>query len=165
MIISGNGRESKTWNLLLKNGIIALDKAGRAEFAKMDYADLAKNDIRASNLAVREWYVGHVNSIPTQIDTTQPLETQAYQAFSLRNQYRTEARNLMADTTKRTELDADKPNRAFADLVSDKMSRKGLAQEDALKDIITTATTTNADINRELGVKRHAARLHFSTNS
>ncbi|MGI6361784.1 MAG: phage minor capsid protein [Bacillota bacterium] len=139
--------------LSAKSGIIALDKAGRDIFAKMEYQELAANNIKASNLAVRQWYDEHIKSIPSQVDTAQSLEKQARQAYSLRNQYKEEARNLMADMAERAKLDAKSPAPDFDYLLNDKIERKGLTREEALKDIIKTATKSNEKVNKEVGYK------------
>ncbi len=136
-----------------KRGIISLDAKGRTTFAKMDYADLAKNDIRASNLAVRQWYDGHVKDIPNQIDQSQTLEAQAQQAHALRNLYREQARNLMADQTERKRLDSSDPNQSFEDFIAGKMKEKGLTRQEVLEYMLGSAARTNKSVNRKLGLE------------
>lgn len=58
----------------------------------------------------------------------------------------------MADEKTRALLDAEKPNKTFDELIESKMKRKGMTREEAIEDIYKTATKTNADINKELGL-------------
>lgn len=102
---------------------------------------------------VRSWYITHDNNIPKIIDRNKSLEWQARKAHSLRNRYRTEARQMMRNQTYRKELDATRPNISFDDLVADKMNRKGLSREDAIKDTLNTATKTNKKVNSSLGLE------------
>jgi hypothetical protein len=59
----------------------------------------------------------------------------------------------MADQEARKELDRDHPNKTFEELLADKMERKKLNREDAIKDILKTATKTNSEVNKKLGLK------------
>ena len=72
---------------------------------------------------------------------------------SFKNTYRTQARELMRDQEKRRQLDAEHPNKDFDTLVKDKMERKGLSREDALKDIINTSGKTNKKVDKSLGLE------------
>jgi len=108
--------------------------------------------IRLSNIDVRKKYIEEVSQIKDSIDPTLPIEEQARQAFESRNRIRTEARELMADEETRKKLDIEKPNKTFEELVTSKMDRKGMTREEAIQDIYETATKTNEDVNRELGI-------------
>ena len=105
-----------------------------------------------SNEAVRKAYIAEVAKIKDRIDKTLPPEEQAIQAFNARNAIRTEAREKMADAETREFLDKEYPNKSFEELVKSKMKRKGMTREEAIRDILKTATETNADVNRELGL-------------
>lgn len=105
------------------------------------------------NKEVRSWYKAHDENIPNIIDREKPLLDQAKQAFELRNTYRTQARDLMADQEARKKLDAEDPNMSFEDLLKDKMNRKHLTEEDAIADILRTATKTRKSINKQLGLE------------
>ena len=105
-----------------------------------------------SNEDARKWYLKKDAEIPKMIDRTKPVEDQARQAFELRNQFRTKARDLMADQETRKELDQKHPNKTFEELLDDKMKRKGLTREQAIEDILKTATKTNAEVNNQLGL-------------
>ena len=106
-----------------------------------------------SNEEARKWYLAMDAKIPDQIDRSKPIEDQARQACELRNWYRTRTRDLMADQEARKELDRDHPNKTFEELLADKMARKKLNREDAIKDILKTATKTNSEVNKKLGLK------------
>ena len=109
-------------------------------------------NIKLDNKTVRQAYKEMVASIANKINKTKPVEAQARQAFGLRNQYRTNARDLMKDTSKRKELDRERPSLSFEELLESKMLRKGLTRDEALKDILKTASTSNENVNRELGL-------------
>ena len=64
-----------------------------------------------SNVEARKWYLEQEAKIAGQIDKSLSLEQQAKQAFELRNQYRTEARELMADRKLAEQLNVSDPNR------------------------------------------------------
>ena len=81
-----------------------------------------------------------------------PIEQQARQAFEARNRIRTEARSFMADEVTRILLEKERPNKTFEELLSSKMKRKGMTRDEAIRDIYDTATKTNANVNRELGL-------------
>jgi len=103
------------------------------------------------NASARAWYREKLREIPAQVDKKLSLEEQARQAFDLRNQYRTQTRDMMADTAARHKLDHESPHWEFEALVQDKMRRKGFTRNQALRDIIGTASKTNSGIDRSLG--------------
>ena len=108
--------------------------------------------IKLGNADVRKWYISEVESIKNSIDKSLPIEEQARQAFEARNRIRTEARNMMADEETRKLLDKERPNKTFEELIESKMKRKGMTREEAIFDILETATKTNEDVNKELGL-------------
>lgn len=116
--------------------------------------DKSKNSgiIKTDNYNVRKWYINNVSKIADAIDTSLPIEEKAMQAFDARNLIRTEARNLMADQEARERLDKELPNKTFEELVQSKMKRKGMTREEAIRDVYDTATKTNVDVNKELGL-------------
>lgn len=105
------------------------------------------SNIKLDNKTVRSAYKNCVNSIKKSINKNLPLEQQARQAFSLRNTYRSRARDLMEDTKTRKQLDVKRPNKTFDELLKDKMKRKKLTREEALRDIIETSSKTNKDVD------------------
>jgi hypothetical protein len=133
------------------SGIITLDQRGREAFARMDYDDV--KDMRVSNLAARQWYDNHVVSIPNQIDRSLPLEQQARQAHGLRNDYRTQARNIMSDTQTRDQLNRDFPHRTFDDLFQRNTTTRGMTASEAYEDIIRSAATPDKATNEAAGVR------------
>ncbi len=107
---------------------------------------------KKSNREVREWYISEVSNIPNMIDETLPLGEQARQAFEKRNLIRSKAREMMADKEMRNILETEKPNMTFDELIASKMKRKGLTRKEAQIDILKTATKTNKNVNKELGL-------------
>ena len=134
----------------LKKDIMAMQKKMKSTnvLTKSSKSGITK----MSNKEVRQWYVENVSKIAEGIDEALPIEEKARQAFEARNKIRTEARNKMADEKSRALLDAEKPNKTFEELIESKMKRKGMTREEAIEDIYKTATKTNADINKELGL-------------
>lgn len=116
------------------------------------FSDIQPFKMKLSNRASRKWYLAHDDMIPDQIYQTQSLESQARQACELRNTNRTCARDLMRDQKERMRLDMEYPNRDFDDLINDKMKRKGLSREQAIEDILATATKTRKSVNKMLGL-------------
>ena len=108
--------------------------------------------IKLSNIDVRKKYIEEVSKIKGTIDNNLPIEQQARQAFEARNRIRTEARSLMADEATRVQLEKERPNKTFEELISSKMKRKGMTRDEAIRDIYDTSTKTNANVNRELGL-------------
>ena len=141
------------------------ESAGVKEIAKENVSDImnvskeeklaqyiGKPIVKTDNQSVREWYYANAGNIPNVIDKTQPLEEQVKQAFELRNQYKHEARIAMSDRETAEMLEKKRPAKTFEELVADKMKRKEMSREEALKDILETASKTNADVNKEFGL-------------
>lgn len=108
---------------------------------------------KLSDLATRKWYIWHDKNIPNLIDRTKSIEEQAKQAHNLRNTYRTQARDLMINQKERKRLDKDKPNKSFEELIADKINRKNMTREQAINDALKTATKTNKEVNKSLGLE------------
>ena len=102
---------------------------------------------------VREWYIDQTEWIHSQISTELPIEERARQAFELRNQYRRQARDLMADQELRKRLDREKPMKEWEPAVADKMHRKGMSRQEAIEDIYRTAIKSNEGVNKKLGLE------------
>lgn len=107
---------------------------------------------KLSDRAVRKWYLAQDAEIPYQIDHSLSIEDQARQACDLRNKNRTHARDLMRDQKKRRWLDKNEPNKTFEELIKHKMDDKGLTYEEAIEDILKTATKTRKSVNKQLGL-------------
>lgn len=120
---------------------------------KMDFKDMSGLVGKLGNREVRIWYKQHDENIPDLIDRTKPIEEQARQACDLRNSNRTAARELMRDQELRKQLDITDPNHSFEELIDSKMLRKNLTREEAIKDILKTATKTNENVNKQFGLE------------
>lgn len=132
------------------------DEELKAKFFAID--NYTENDImmmkgKLSNKEARIWYLQQDKRIPELIDKTLPIEEQAKQACELRNKFRTQTRDLMADQKKRAELDEQDKNKSFEELVNYKMNRKGLTREQAIKDVLETATKTRDEVNKSFGLE------------
>lgn len=136
-----------------KGDRIDLDENMERIIAGKSFEEIKPLRQKLSNRAARRWYNAQDAMIPSLIDRTLDLEGQARQACDLRNQNRTNARELMRDLKKRKQLDRDDPNKTFEELVGDKMKRKGLTREEAMKDIIDTAPKTRKSVNKQLGLE------------
>ena len=110
------------------------------------------SNIRFSNEDVREWYVDTTKQIHNMVDCNLTLEEKAYKAFELRNEIRTGARKMMADSETRKMLEIEHRNLSFEERIYDKMKRKDLTREEAIEDIYETAVKTNKNVNKELGI-------------
>lgn len=108
--------------------------------------------VETDNLHVREWYYANVSDIPNQVDKSLPLGQQALQAYELRNKYKHEARAAMSDKETVELLERLRPAPQFEELVQSKMKRKGMTREQAVEDILKTASKTNSDVNKEFGL-------------
>ena len=118
-----------------------------------DFDDIINLQGTLSNRDVREWYLTHDASIPDLIDRNSTIEEQARQAFELRNKFRTQARDLMPNQEERKALDISDPNRDFEELIADKMQRKNITRDEAIADILSTATKTRKSVNKKFGLE------------
>ena len=105
-----------------------------------------------SNVDVRKWYLSQEAKIPELIDTSQSLENQAYQAFSLRNEFRTTARELMADRATAESLYITDPNRTWEQMVN-KQINNGLIGDDIYRAIINSSQKSRPSVNKSLGLE------------
>ena len=120
---------------------------------KKDFADLQAYIGKLDNKTVREWYVYHDKRIHARISKDLSTEEQARQAFELRNQYRRQARDLMADQTLRRELDRDSPMKEWEVLISEKMNNKNMSRKEAIEDIYKTSIKSNEGVNKKFGLE------------
>ena len=105
-----------------------------------------------SNVEARKWYLEQEAKIPDMIDSSLSLEEQAKQAFNLRNNFRTEARELMADRATAESLYKTDPNWSWEKIVQ-KQVEKGLSGDDIYKEIIASSQRSREAVNKSLGVK------------
>lgn len=122
------------------------------DIKKTSYEEFLQRNVKLNNVDARIWYKEHISNIPLQIDRSKSIEGQARQAFGLRNMYRTQARDLMEDQELRKKLDKEHPNITFEEAIEQKMRKKGLTRDEAVEDILNTATKSNPKVNQELGV-------------
>lgn len=118
-----------------------------------DYDDIIYMKGKMSDRDVRKWYIAHNKMIPDLIDTTKSFEEQAKQACNLRNKHKLQARKLMRDQKKRQGLDISDPIESFETIVKRKMVDKNMSYDEAVQDIIRTATKTRKSVNDVLGVE------------
>lgn len=138
---------------LSERDIIELTPKTEDLLSKKPFTGISQYAGKLSDRAVRKWYKYHDEQISDMIDRSKPLEDQARQACELRNQHRTQARDLMRDQESRKRLDGTEPNRSFEELVADKVKRKGLTRQQAYEDILQTATKTRKSVNKSLGLE------------
>ncbi|MBQ8171777.1 MAG: phage minor capsid protein [Oscillospiraceae bacterium] len=114
-----------------------------------DYDDIKHLNGCLSDKVTRQWYVLHDKMIPDMIDKTKSIEDQARQAHALRNQFRTNARDLMLNQDERKWLDESHPNLTFEEQIAKKMSDKGMTRDEAILDILATASKSNKKVNEK----------------
>lgn len=126
------------------------------ESGKINNKDLSKylgEKIKETdNQSIREWYVANVSDIPNQIDKSKPFEEQVHQAYDLRNKYKHEARVAMSDKDTAEILEKKRPVLTFEQLLNSKIERKKITKDEALEDILKTASKTNKGVNKEFGL-------------
>ena len=105
------------------------------------------------DVTVRKWYLWHDTRITEQIDQSLSMEEKARKAFELRNEYRTQARDLMQNQKLRQKLDLEHPNPTWEEKIAEKMSKKNMTREEAIADIYETAVKSNPEVNRKLGLE------------
>ena len=124
----------------------ALDDSAR--YAQY-WQDLSKQTGTLSDRTSRAWYLSQEAQIPALLNKAQPLQQQAMQAFTLRNSYRTYARELMADREYAAYLNKVEPNMTWQQIV-DKYS--GQYSGDSLWNrIIEGSQSSRSSVNTSLG--------------
>ena len=108
--------------------------------------------VKGDNQHVREWYYANVHNIPNLIDKNLSLYEQAKQAYGLRTKYKHEARAAMLDKEALEILETSRPALTFEQLLRHKIEDKGMTYEEAIEDIIKTASKTNANVDKEFGL-------------
>lgn len=120
----------------------------------MDFVDMDRLVGKLGNKETRLWYKTKDEKIPTLLDENLSSKEKAMQAVELRNTFRTQARDLMADQEKRKELDEKYPNKSFEELVEHKRKKYGMTDEEAYQDIIRSSQTTNSDFDQKAGIQK-----------
>ncbi|YCK84560.1 DUF637 domain-containing protein [Pseudomonas sp. D4-18] len=120
-----------------------------ASYAKW-WDDLAQ----PKNLTDREaraWYLSKESEIPARINSSASLEEQAKQAFVMRNDLRSTARELMSNRTLADSLNKTDPNRTWSEIVN-KYSGQGLSGDELWSKIIEKSQSSRASVNNGLGM-------------
>ena len=104
-----------------------------------------------SDLEARKWYLEQEGKIDSLIDKNAPLEQQAQQAFELRNQIRSMARDGMANQAKAAELYGTNPNLSWDEIVSN-YKGKGFSGDDLYSEIIAASQRSNPEVNALYGL-------------
>ena len=150
------GRLANSFKTPDKNISGTVEKSGKSGIIESDKIDLSKyigkDIVETDNQHIREWYYANVSDIPNQIDKSLPFIDQVKQAFNLRNNYKHKARIAMSDVETASELERLRPAPIFEELIENKMKRKNLTYQEALEDILQTASKTNPDVNKEFGL-------------
>ncbi len=105
-----------------------------------------------SNVDARKWYLEQEAKIPDMIDKSLSIEGQAKQAFNLRNKFRTQARELMADRKLAESLYETDPNRTWEEMIQRQID-KGLTDDDIYKEIIASSQRSRKSVNKSLGLE------------
>ena len=104
-----------------------------------------------SNVEARTWYLQQESKIPSMIDKNLSMEQQARQAVDLRNQFRTKARDLMADREFAASLNKTDPNLTWEQAVQ-KYTGKGFNGDALYQEIINAAQRSRTSVNKSLGI-------------
>lgn len=88
---------------------------------QMDFLKMGGLKQKLGNREVRIRYKVHDEQVSELIDQSLSLEQRARQACEMRNNNLTAARELMKDQKTRKELDLNDPNKAFGQLIEQKM--------------------------------------------
>lgn len=110
---------------------------------------------KLSNIEVRKLYKSAIENIPNIVAANKsvPLEQQARKACEMRTIFREKARDIMADVEKRKQLDLTAPEKSFEELLEYKKQKYGLTGDDAYRDIIRSAGTTNKNVDQMFGLQ------------
>lgn len=129
-------------------------KAGKQQaINSLSEKEITRLNGMLGNKETRLWYKYMDEHIPDMLDKTKSLDEQARKAHELRNAYRTQARDLMANQEERRRLDRDHKNLTFEQLMERKKAKYGLTGDDAYKDIIRSSTTTNRKYDKKAGLE------------
>ncbi|CAB3661281.1 hemagglutinin repeat-containing protein [Achromobacter aegrifaciens] len=99
----------------------------------------------------RAWYLSKEAEIPSRIDAGLSLEDQAKQAFAMRNDLRSTARELMSNRDLADSLNKSDPNRTWSE-ITNKYSSQGLSGDDLWRKIIEKSQSSRESVNNGLGM-------------
>jgi len=119
------------------------------------------NPVRGTmtNVESREWYLAQEAKIPSLLDRSAPLETQARQAFDLRNQFRAGARERMSDRAGASSLYRENPNLTWAQASGKarrNLTNSGVSNptnSQIYQEIINSSQRSRASVNKLLDIK------------
>lgn len=117
---------------------------------KSELVGIPASKTSGSNEDIREWYYVNIHDIPNKIDYSLPLEKQAEQACNIRNQIKVEAREAMKDKKIAAKLNTDEKPKTLEQLIDSKMYRYQMTREEALKDVIRSASITREAVDKEM---------------
>jgi hypothetical protein len=106
-----------------------------------------------SNMEARQWYLAEEAKILGRVDPNLPLRERAIQAFNMRNQVRTKARELMSDRELAAKLMREEPNITLRELVKRKYQKKGLVGDELWQDILDSSRKSRTSVNKKLGLE------------
>ncbi len=106
-----------------------------------------------SNVEARQWYLAEEAKILGRVDPNLPLRERAIQAFNMRNQVRTKARELMSDRELAAKLMREEPNMTLRELVKRKYQKKGLVGDELWQDILDSSRKSRTSVNKKLGLE------------
>ena len=111
-----------------------------------------------SNIEARQWYLEQEAEILNRLDRSAPLKYQAQQAFNLRNQYRTKARELMIDRLLADQLTREESNLTWEEINSRAVRKLGLngianpTNDQVYQEIINSSQRSRKSVNDQLGI-------------
>lgn len=129
-----------------KTGLHVPDRISHGERYENYWDDLARVPASLSNRETRAWYLSKELDIPNQLDTTKSFEYQAKQAFEIRNDLRSSARELMADQKTANILRANEPNLTWDELTTIKQMKYS-NKDDLWNSIINSSQKSRESVN------------------
>ncbi len=150
---------AKLDELLGAGGRTLADKLGDAEvFAKtaLEKAGISIPPSGSlSSVDARRWYLEGEARIPELLDKAAPLEEQAMQAWALRNEIRTQARDAMSDQKLADKFRADDPNLTWQQVV-EKYGTDSIGKvrnsEELFLSIVDAAQRSRKSVNQAAGL-------------
>ncbi|MEE5145058.1 hypothetical protein V2J91_03000 [Pseudomonas alliivorans] len=120
----------------------------------MSYAKWWDDLAQPKNLTDREaraWYLSKEAEIPARINSSASLEEQAKQAFSMRDDLRSMARELISNRTLADSLSKTDPNKTWSEIVN-KYSSQGLSGDKLWAKSIEKSQSSRSSVNDGMGV-------------
>ena len=100
-----------------------------------------------SDYETRKWYLEQEAKFDKMLDTSKPIEQQAQQAYELRNQVRTTARDSMSDRVAAESLNRTDPHRTWDELIVYYSQEKGYAGDDLYREIIAASQRSRSNVD------------------